>query len=162
MSTQQMGTRQEVMFLRQNFGGSKIPANSAGCRYGETMVFVLALISLTAGCGQGPTVGQVTGVISYKGRPMKGIEVSFDPVATGRRSKAVSGANGTYELRYTRQDMGALIGDHQVRVSWPVQGQQDLRKRRKFPIPPSYNTKSTQTFVVKSGSNTFDLNIDAQ
>ena len=157
-----MGAKQDDTFKRHIFRGSKMPANSAGCRHGATRVFALALISLAVGCDQGPQVGQVTGVISYKGRPMKGIEVSFDPVATGRRSKAVSGASGNYELRYTRQDMGALVGDHQVRVSWPVQGQEDLRKRRKFPIPASYNTKSTQTFVVKSGSNTFDLDIEAK
>ena len=120
----------------------------------------LLMIS-SVGCDQGPQVGAVTGTISYQGQPMEGIEVTFDPDATGRSSRAVTDSSGHYKLRYTRQREGALVGNHKVRLEWPVQNEKDFRNRQKYPIPSSYNTDTTLTFEVKKGSNVFDLNIEA-
>jgi hypothetical protein len=115
---------------------------------------------LMAGCSRGPQVGMVRGTVTYRGRPLAGMEVSFDPVAGGRRSTGTTDAAGGYELRYTRDRKGALVGSHEVRVNWPVQTAADLQKRDAYPIPAAFNTATTLSFDVKRGSNTFDVRID--
>lgn len=125
------------------------------------IVCLYTTLPIALGCDDGPQVGDVNGVVSYHGEPMKGLEVSFDPVVDGRRSTAITDSSGSYELNYTRSRKGALVGQHQVRLMWPVQKDADLRHKRRYPIPPSYNTETTLTFEVQSGKNTFDVNIDA-
>lgn len=111
------------------------------------------------GCSRGPQVGMVSGRVSYGGQPLEGLTITFDPIGGGRSSTGVTAADGGYELRYTRDRNGALVGTHEVRVNWPAQTNEDLAKRDKYPIPASYNTATTLSFDVKPGSNTFDVSI---
>lgn len=120
----------------------------------------LAMICFAmAGCSRGPDVGLVQGIVTYRGQPLAGINVTFDPVAGGRSSTGVTGADGGYELKYTRDRKGALVGVHEVRLNWPAQTNEDLAKRDEYPIPTTYNTATSLSFEVKPGSNTFDVSI---
>jgi hypothetical protein len=123
---------------------------------GGAMMACVALV----GCSRGPQVGAVTGTVAYGGQPLPGIKVTFDPVAGGRSSTGITGADGGYVLQYTRDRNGALVGMHEVRVNWPAQTAADLAKRDKYPIPPTYNTATTLTCDVKPGSNRFDVLIN--
>ena len=127
-----------------------------------SIALMCAWVMMVTGCGGGPRVGDVSGVIRYLGEPMAGIEVSFDPVAGGRRSMAVTDRSGGYELQYTRGREGALVGEHRVRLVWPAQSEADLMQRKIYPIPSNYNTETTLTFEVKPGKNVFDLNIETK
>ncbi|MFM7185357.1 MAG: carboxypeptidase regulatory-like domain-containing protein [Planctomycetota bacterium] len=120
--------------------------------------FVLAGVALV-GCSHGVQVGSVRGTVTYRGQPLAGIKVTFDPRAGGRSSTGLTGADGGYELNYTRGRKGALVGTHDVRVNWPAQTAEDLAKRDTYPISAAYNTATTLTFDVKRGSNTCDLSI---
>jgi hypothetical protein len=120
---------------------------------------VLLSCSLLVGCSPGPQVGPVSGTVTYRGEPLAGIKVTFDPVAGGRSSTGLTGPDGRYELKYTRDRNGALVGGHEVRVNWPAQTAEDLRKRDEYPIPASFNTATTLSFEVTRGSNTFDVSI---
>lgn len=115
--------------------------------------------SVLAGCSPGPSVGLVSGTVTYRGQPLAGIKVTFDPVAGGRSSSGMTGSDGVYALTYTRGRKGALVGTHEVRVNWPAQTAEDLRKRDEYPIPAAFNTATTLSCEVKRGSNTFDLSI---
>ena len=111
------------------------------------------------GCSRGPQVGAVSGTVHYAWQPLEGLNVTFDPIGSGRSSTGVTGADGGYELRYTRDRNGALVGTNEVRVNWPAQTNEDLAKREKYPIPPRYNTATTLSFDVKPGLNSFDVSI---
>lgn len=120
---------------------------------------LMLVCAASCGCSRGPDVGLVQGIVTYRGQPLAGISVTFDPVAGGRSSTGVTGADGGYELKYTRDRKGALVGVHEVRLNWPAQTNEDLAKRDEYPIPSTYNTATSLSFEVKPGSNTFDVSI---
>lgn len=130
------------------------PAPRPGRRLGALLACVLLV-----GCSRGPQVGSVRGTVTYRGQPLAGIKVTFDPRAGGRSSTGLTGADGGYELDYTRGRKGALVGTHDVRVNWPAQTAEDLAKRDRYPILAAYNTATTLTFDVKRGSNTYDVEV---
>src|SRR5262245_45808699 len=68
------------------------------------------------GCRRGPELAPVSGRVTLDGKPLDLAEVSFLPEA-GRASHGVADSSGHYELRYTRDQMGALVGQHTVRIT---------------------------------------------
>lgn len=112
--------------------------------------FALLLLLCLPGCRDG-SVGRVRGVVTYDGAPVQGLEVEFNPVGEGRSSIGFTDQQGHYELQYTLQKKGALVGEHKVRVSIPPGA--DLG----FRIPPQYGGKSELVCQVAPGANTFDI-----
>lgn len=80
-----------------------------------------ALLSLlAAGCGgtSSPELAGVTGVVKLDGRPLPNAVVRFQPTGeAGTYSTAVTNEQGEYELRFSRNDYGALPGEHAVSIS---------------------------------------------
>jgi hypothetical protein len=83
----------------------------------------LALAVLaTAGCGGGPKIAEVSGVVTLNGKPYPGAIVSFQPVGTkenpnpGRGSVGETDENGRFTLTYDGEESGALVGKHRVRI----------------------------------------------
>ncbi len=110
------------------------------------------LLGAISGCGNSK-VGLVSGVVTYEGAPVGGLEVEFNPVGEGRSSIGFTNASGEYVLQYTLREKGALIGPHKVRVSIPPGA--DLG----FRIPPKYGHQSELTCDVVRGRNEFDIAI---
>lgn len=123
---------------------------------------VVFLVLTATGCGSGTPLGEVSGTVTYQGKPAEHLQVSFEPVAGGRRSTAVTDSSGQYALQYTRDESGALIGEHLVRLTWPARNAKDLRRREAMPIPESYNSKSEHRVTVAGGSNQFDIDIKSK
>ena len=80
--------------------------------------------------------------------------VIFEPVAGGRASTAFTDAEGKYELIYLRQDKGAKLGPHLVRVIASNRDAADAEL-----LPPRYNTQTTLRADVKSGSNEINFTL---
>lgn len=120
------------------------------CRQAVAVV-CLALLILS-GCGQGdrPPLGTVHGTVTLDGRPLAGASLAFQPVELGRASVATTDSDGKYELLYIRQEKGAKVGTHQVRISATNRDKSQL-------LPPRYNTQSVLRADVKSGDNTIDF-----
>ena len=79
-----------------------------------TLVFAVALLAL-AGCDSGGvSLGTVSGKVSKNGKPLPGAWLRFAPVKAGRQSSARTDADGNYELKYTQEKKGALVGKHRV------------------------------------------------
>jgi len=80
------------------------------------------LILFIAGCGGGSSFVPVSGTVTINGKPCPGLEVLFSPIGTpsnpapGVFSKAITDADGRYELESRYGDRGAVAGEHQVFV----------------------------------------------
>ncbi|MFW6172061.1 MAG: carboxypeptidase-like regulatory domain-containing protein, partial [Planctomycetota bacterium] len=79
----------------------------------------LVLVSLFClGCGDsGPERGYVEGTVTMDGEPLPDAVVTFQPEDTGRPSYGKTDENGHYELQYTSDKKGALVGMHRVTIS---------------------------------------------
>jgi hypothetical protein len=83
----------------------------------------LALAALAAaGCGGGPKIAEVSGVVTLNGKPYPNAVVSFQPLGSkdnpnpGRGSVAETDQNGRFTLVYDGSERGALVGKHRVRI----------------------------------------------
>lgn len=132
------------------------------------MVLLLAFTALGTGCSKppGPETGYVSGTVTLDGTPVADAIVNFDPT-NGRPSKGFTDENGYYELIYTASRDGAVLGQHQVRITsarGASGGEGDAPKvaARKEIIPAKYNTRSELTALVESGNNTIDFDLKSK
>lgn len=132
----------------------------------------VAFAALTCiGCGgsRGPELGTVSGYITLDGKPVKGANIEFNPSGGGRPSAATSDASGYYELYYSQDRNGALLGIHSVRMSTfqegmeygGMEGFEDVPGQKEL-IPNKYNTDSPLNVTVERGSNRIDLKLDSK
>lgn len=123
--------------------------------------YIAPLIVFMLGCSHGPELAPVTGQVSMDGRPLDLAEISFEP-AQGRASHALTEKDGRYELRYTRDRMGGLVGSHTVRVKSLTEltgpnGQSIVRPQL---VPERYNTKTELHAEVERGkTNVIDFDL---
>jgi len=124
----------------------------------------LALTLLLLGCQRGPQLAPVSGRVTLDGKPLETAEVAFLP-DNGRASHGLTDATGRFELRYTRDAMGALVGSHTVRIASATEvtlpnGQFVIRPQL---VPPRYNTQSELRREVKAGEdNQFDFKLSSK
>ena len=106
------------------------------------------------GCSESdrPPLGRVSGKITMDGQPLEGVIINFRP-EFGRTSTAETDTQGRYDLEYEYQVKGAIVGPATPSFVWPTGAE------GKKGIPSQYSDKSEIKFEVKSGSNTFDLDI---
>jgi hypothetical protein len=118
---------------------------------------------LTAGCGEGgpDNLAAVSGQVKLDGQPLEGARLEFIPTE-GAVSLGKTDAQGKYELLFNRDDKGAVIGQHKVRISTYSPGDPDDPATPAVPekLPAKYNVKSELTQTVEKGSNTIDFELD--
>ena len=129
----------------------------------------LLVLAGAAGCAEPlPEFGKVTGVVTVKGQPKKGLAITFLPEPAPGKELAINAAGetdeaGKYELRYSlngQQDAGAPIGSHRVLVYDPRFAsipQGEAAPPRWFSIDYSNPLKTPLRFEVKPGEQTFDI-----
>jgi hypothetical protein len=139
-------------------------------RFYLTAIVILTIAAL-AGCGEAlPEFGQVTGVVTVKGQPKKGLFVTFMPEPSEGKELSINAAGetdeqGKFELRYVfkgEEGVGAPVGPHRVLVHDPrfssiPQG---------APLPPRWfsidydnPSKTPLRFEVKPGPQTFEIKL---
>ena len=71
----------------------------------------MSSLAAIVGCGPDPNIGQVSGIVTYKGEPVEGATISFLPVSSdGTLAVAVTDADGRYVLVAPVQKKGASQG----------------------------------------------------
>ena len=126
------------------------------------VVAILALV--VVGCsGGGPDLGKVTGNVTLDGKPLQGAIVQFEPKG-GRPSSGTTDSEGNYELNYTFQEKGALLGKHTVRIYPQTEDEEgnQLPPDAIVKIPATYNEQSELTAEVEPGSNTCDFELHSK
>ena len=125
---------------------------------------MLALLISCCGCPSGSKdVGLVEGVVTLDGKPVDRATIIFYP-AEGRSSGGYTDENGHYSLIYSRDEKGALIGQHKVTISTKLE--EDFEdgastEARNESLPPRYldRRKTDLTAVVERGSNQIDFEL---
>lgn len=85
----------------------------------QTLIVSAGCILSICGCGgggDGPELGDVSGVVRLDGQPLPDATVRFVP-ESGSPSVAVTDAEGRYELAYSSSKTGATVGQHTVQIS---------------------------------------------
>ena len=114
---------------------------------------MLAIVALV-GCGSGVELGGVKGRVTKNGQPQPKLWVEFRPVAGGRPAEGYTDSDGRYELRYTGERNGALLGMNRVRIF--SGGELDSRDNQLSPRKEIY----AREIEVEAGDNTFDIELD--
>jgi hypothetical protein len=131
---------------------------------------VLALLGMAAGCQDGgPSVANVSGTVTYKGKPIPNLTINFIPEG-GRPSWGLTDSSGKYSLHWDEDYDGAEIGTHKVSVAFVPGSQGAEAGRAKTPpatpaeqaaITKKYGIETSPlTYEVKSGSQTINLELD--
>ena len=79
--------------------------------------FILGLsLLLLAGCGGAGAVDlyKVTGTVTKAGEPLKGVSVTFSPVAAGPSSGGITNDEGKFVLLCQNGKAGAVAGKHKA------------------------------------------------
>jgi hypothetical protein len=131
---------------------------------------VLALLTLAAaGCGGR---GDVSGTVTYKGKPLVFGTVQFEG-SDKLLKQSIINSDGTFSIRgvATGEAKAAVSSvnpqssDFQIRTR-VTKADETPRPRPKvegwFPIPEKYNTtyKSGLTYEIKRGENTIDIDLE--
>lgn len=132
---------------------------------------LLACCFAVAGCGDSsaPRLAQVTGTVTYQGKPLAGAYVSFAPEEPGQRAASGStDASGKYRLTTFTNFDGAVLGKHRVMIRGeeppddPNKAADDITlKRGKLLTPRKYTDPATSglTAEVADKSNVFDFTL---
>ena len=127
----------------------------------HTLVFglssLIAVLAL-AGCGEsGPELGLVSGTVTNAQGPVANATVEFHP-ETGRPSYGTTAADGKYELAYTADRKGAVVGSHRIRVSLSNTDAVSAGGEEVLEVEPTLLAVPTPV-TVEAGENTIDVDL---
>lgn len=122
-------------------------------------VGVGALVCLMGCSGSDrPELGYVSGVVTVSGQPLANAIVTFTP-ENGRPSKGTTDESGRFELMYTQDALGAMIGQHTVGVALiqtDEEGDRAEGEDASQKLPAAAADRSI-TKEVKAGSNEIEI-----
>jgi hypothetical protein len=134
--------------------------------------FGLCVLLALVGCGEAPAgkkpdgeLAQTTGVVTYKGNPVKGAQVTFYPQGQGNPGRGETAENGRFVLTTYKDKDGAHVGIHVVTVALYPTGAlpgYEVKSSGVSPIPKKYEQPNTSTLTaeVKPGANNVELKLE--
>jgi hypothetical protein len=129
------------------------------------LVLILAMLSLAAlmmvGCGGKYRTYRVEGeVTDAEGRPLAGLQLTWECDQPPLSVTAISDAQGRYRLGTVGAGDGAPPGTYRIVVTEPLADDPDAPLSQR--IDPRYAAFETSglTFTVEAQANRFDLRLD--
>jgi hypothetical protein len=120
-----------------------------------------------AGCwggDDGPKRGEVSGVVTLDGEPVKGAILEFIPEAQdGTTSYGGTDEDGHYTMLFGSSRTGAVLGRNLVRITTDDRssvGGEDYEFTELF--PPKYNVRSDIYVDVQAGENEFNFACESE
>jgi hypothetical protein len=129
-----------------------------------TYVAALLVIGVLVGCGNSD-LGSVDGTVRLGGQPLENARVTFTPVEGGRPAAGLTDNQGHYQLVFSRDDQGALIGEHTVNISTFSEHLADDGETTEVvpeKVPARYNTNTELKAKVEGGANTLDFDLEPE
>jgi len=120
------------------------------------------------GCGSsGPTMGRVSGTVTYQGKPIEKGTVTFISTDGERPNATGPIEGGSYTLQTSEPGDGAVVGEYKIAVSdidpnaYITALPGAPAKKPKSGLPKQYLNADTSgmTFKVESGSQTKDIEL---
>ena len=129
-----------------------------------TALCVGSLLVVLTGCGSGAATADVSGKVTYEGKPVTGGSIGFTPIGSGegnagKAGGGMVGADGSYTISTYGENDGAVIGKHRVSYTPPPPGESPGES--KAPPPSGFEglvPKTAEVEVVK-GENTIDIEL---
>ena len=123
-------------------------------------LFSITCILVVSGCGQsGPKLGSVTGTVTLDGKPVQGALVTFlSKAENGSSSFGKTDTNGKYQLEFSTERFGAMLGAHEVEIVTKRVNKSEepdtgaVVQKETIAIPKHY-ARGALTAEVKAGSN---------
>ncbi len=117
------------------------------------------LAAVCAGCGDGdrPDLAPVHGRVTLDGQPLASARLEFQPTGPWRTSMGLTDAAGNYELIYIRDERGAAVGTHRVRITTVgrAEGEAEI-------VPAKYNEQTELQREVARGENAIDFKLQSR
>ena len=107
---------------------------------------------VVVGCQQGVDLGTVEGKVTKNGQPQPNLWVHFEP-ATGRPGEGRTNRDGHFELSYTMNKKGALVGTNLVHIY--SGGETDSRDNELSPRKEIFSKE----VEVNPGANEFEFEV---
>ena len=132
-------------------------------------IFVLSAAFLAAGlagCSQGPTVGQVSGTVTFRGKPVTDGTITFINPTTGFAAEAGLSKDGSYVVK--TPEGGLVVGDYIVMVNPLIYVDASNPRTPPSPverpasnIPEKYRNQGRTPLraAVQKGPNTFNFDM---
>lgn len=131
------------------------------------------LLAALVGCGGGPEIAAVSGVITLDGEPLEGAHINTQPRATkgstgvGIGSFGVTDSEGRYTLELTQPPKpGAVVGTHTVRIKSRkvkyLPGQEDRAIYQASRLPGSATDGSLTLTVPSGGTDEADFAFESE
>lgn len=122
---------------------------------------LVVALAFASGCAVDQDHGHVTGKITLDGEPLVDAQVEFIPTGSGSTAYGRTDEDGNYEMEYSRDSVGASVGENQVRITTggATVDENERMVKIKERIPARYNLKSELIFNVQPGSNTADYEL---
>lgn len=127
----------------------------------KVMAVSLLIFSTTMsviGCDSG--LSEVTGKVTLDGKPVKGMEITFeqkDPT-NGAAAIGYTQEDGTYKLHYPGDKTGTPTGEYIVRIT----GGETDETGKPVRVSKQFNADSELTATVESGSNEFNFDVTSK
>jgi hypothetical protein len=88
-------------------------------KYGISLAVLATIGFLTStGCGGGPSMSKVEGIVTLDGKPVNGATVMFEPETKGcRQASGRSGEDGVFHLTTFNTNDGAQAGTYKIVVT---------------------------------------------
>lgn len=122
-------------------------------------VVILCFGAVLVGCSSGD-LGRVSGKVTLDDQPLADAEITFTPIEGGRPSIATTDSSGAYELLYTKDQKGAVVGPHTITITTYEESDDQVTREEK--VPTKYNLETTLKETVKAGSQTLDFELDSK
>ncbi len=135
---------------------------------GRSTLALLVCMMLVMGCESKPySLVPVAGIVTLDGKPVPGAVVNFQPQGTDGKSPGPGStgrcdAEGRFALNTIRDEPGAVVATHNVRIysyspESPVASDTDSGPRKEI-IPDRYNYASVLTCEIPAdGTSTADF-----
>lgn len=140
-----------------------LPVTAGGLRASRAAGVLLLAALVSTGCSAKPKdlpdLGAVTGTVTLDGKPVEKVTVVFES-ESGRSAFGSTDAAGRYELLYTGNHKGAVVGPNKVVINSQLDAPPG--PDWKDPIPARYNAKSELKADVVAGKNTFDFQLQSK
>jgi len=138
-------------------------------------LFAIVALAVVTGCGNPLDADYselqlvtVSGTVTLDSRPLAGARVIFES-EDQTYSYGITNESGAYTLMFNSEQEGVTSGKKNVRITMggvleesdegDESGSEESSAQSEVTIPEIYNSSSTLTETVKSGSQTFDFDL---